>query len=219
MEVMRKHSIRHLPVVDEEKFIGFLTEGDLRQASLLSMVDKISIEDGMIKNPVSISPEVTVRADADRLRQVLSNLIDNAIKYNNESGWIGVDAAPEGKIILIHIDGPRSFGSAKDMVRRLEGVAGWSSFRVVVLDLSDVPAIDSTAALAVEDMIRMAQAHHQHLVLVGMQPVVTKVLDSLGVLQLLQADHHHARRLDALRQAAQLAESTLEQQHPAPAAR
>lgn len=29
---------------------------------------------------------------------------------------------------------------------------------------------DGTAALAVEDMIRMAESHHQHLVLVGMQP-------------------------------------------------
>lgn len=111
----------------------------------------------------------------------------------------------EGKIILIHIDGPMSFGSAKDMVRRLEGVTRWSSFTVVVLDLSDVPAIDGTAALAVEDMIRMAQAHHQQLVLVGMQPVVTKVLGGLGVLKLLPPDQHYARRLDALRQAARLA--------------
>ncbi|MEQ1847939.1 MAG: sodium-independent anion transporter, partial [Nitrospira sp.] len=114
--------------------------------------------------------------------------------------------------ILIHIDGPMSFGSAKDMVRRLEGVSRWSSFRVVVLDLSDVPAIDGTAALAVEDMIRMAQSYHQHLVLVGMQPVVTKVLAGLGVLQLLPPDHHHARRLDALQHAAQLAAPTSE--HP-----
>lgn len=121
----------------------------------------------------------------------------------------------EGQIILIHIDGPMSFGSAKDMVRRLEGQSGWSSFRAVVLDLSDVPAIDGTAALAVEDMIRMAQAHHQHLVLVGMQPVVTKVLAGLGVLQLLPPDHHHARRLDALRHAAQLVAPTSEQPHPA----
>ena len=83
------------------------------------------------------------------------------------------------------------------------------------LDLSDVPAIDGTAALAVEDMIRMAQAYRQHLVLVGMQPVVTKVLAGLGVLQLLPPDHHHARRLDALRHAAQLAAPTSEQPHPA----
>lgn len=66
MEVMRKHSIRHLPVVDGENFIGFLTEGDLRQASLLSMVDKISIEDVMIRNPVAISPDDRVE-DAARL--------------------------------------------------------------------------------------------------------------------------------------------------------
>ena len=60
IEVMRKNSIRHLPVVDGEQFLGFLTEGDLRQASLLSMVDKISIEDVMIRNPVSISPDDSV---------------------------------------------------------------------------------------------------------------------------------------------------------------
>jgi acetoin utilization protein AcuB len=66
MEIMRKHSIRHLPVVDGEKFMGFLTEGDLRQGSLLSMVDKVSIEDVMIKNPISISPEAGLE-DAAKL--------------------------------------------------------------------------------------------------------------------------------------------------------
>lgn len=66
MEVMRKNSIRHLPVVDGGKFLGLLTAGDLRQASLLSMVDKISIEDVMIKNPVVISPDAGVE-DAARL--------------------------------------------------------------------------------------------------------------------------------------------------------
>lgn len=66
MEIMRKHSIRHLPVVDGEKFMGFLTEGDLRQGSLLSMVDKVSIEDVMIKNPISISPEASIE-DAAKL--------------------------------------------------------------------------------------------------------------------------------------------------------
>src|SRR3990170_1487016 len=64
MEVMKKNSIRHLPVVEQGNFIGFVTEGDLRQASLLSMVDKVSIEDVMIKNPVTISPEATVEEAA-----------------------------------------------------------------------------------------------------------------------------------------------------------
>ncbi|ULA63521.1 MAG: Bicarbonate transporter BicA [Nitrospira sp.] len=111
----------------------------------------------------------------------------------------------EGRIVLIHIDGPMSFGSAKAMVRRLEGVSGWGSFSVVVLDLSTVPTIDGTAALAVEDMIRMVEAHRQHLILVGMQPTVTEVLDGLGILRLVPAGHHHASRLDALHHAARLA--------------
>lgn len=57
MEVMRNNSIRHLPVVDGGNLVGFVTEGDLRQGSLLSMVDKVSIEDVMIKKPVTVSPE------------------------------------------------------------------------------------------------------------------------------------------------------------------
>ena len=64
MEVMRKNSIRHLPVVEGDVFVGFVTEGDLRQASLLSMVDKVSIEDVMIKKPVTISPEASLEEAA-----------------------------------------------------------------------------------------------------------------------------------------------------------
>ncbi|MCC6139692.1 MAG: SulP family inorganic anion transporter [Nitrospira sp.] len=115
----------------------------------------------------------------------------------------------EGRIVLIHIDGPMSFGSAKAMVRRLEGVSGWGSFSVVVLDLSTVPTIDGTAALAVEDMIRMVEAHHQHLILVGMQATVTEVLEGLGILRLVPAGHHHASRLDALHHAARLAAASV----------
>jgi len=123
---------------------------------------------------------------------------------NEESTVLG---RHEGRIILIHIDGPMSFGSAKDMVRRLEGVSRWNSFAVVVLDLSAVPTIDGTAALAVEDMIRMAESHHQHLVLVGMQPTVTEVLEGLGVLRLVPSGYRHVSRLDALHHAARLATS------------
>lgn len=64
MEVMRKNSIRHLPVVDEEDFVGFVTEGDLRQASLLSMVEQVSIKEVMIKDPVTVSPDASLEKAA-----------------------------------------------------------------------------------------------------------------------------------------------------------
>ncbi len=64
MEAMRENSIRHLPVVEGEELVGLVTEGDLRQASLLSLVDKVSIEDVMIKKPLTISPEASVEEAA-----------------------------------------------------------------------------------------------------------------------------------------------------------
>ncbi len=113
-----------------------------------------------------------------------------------------------GKIVLIHVDGPMSFGSAKNMVRRLETVPGLKEFTSCVLDLSDVPVIDGTSAMAIEDMLRIIRAHKQHLFFVGMQPHVIEVLEGLGVLKLIRPGHRYAERLDALRHAASAAGST-----------
>ena len=115
----------------------------------------------------------------------------------------------KGQLVLIHVDGPMSFGSAKNMVRQLEGITEFSLFTAVVLDLSDVPAIDGTAALAVEDMLRIVKSHKQHLFFVGMQPAVKNVLDGLGVLKLIRPGHQFAFRLDALKQAASLVGSSV----------
>ena len=113
-----------------------------------------------------------------------------------------------GKIVLIHVDGPMSFGSAKNMVRCIETVPGLKQFTSCVLDLSDVPIIDGTAALAIEDMLRIIRAHKQHLFFVGMQPHVTEALEGLGVLSQILPGHRYAERLDALKHAAEAAGST-----------
>lgn len=113
-----------------------------------------------------------------------------------------------GKIVLIHVDGPMSFGSAKNMVRRLETAPSLGTFTSCVLDLSDVPVIDGTAALAIDDMLRIIRAHKQHLFFAGMQPKVEKVLDGFGVLGHIRPGHRYAERLEALRHAAEAAGST-----------
>ncbi len=112
-----------------------------------------------------------------------------------------------GKIVLIHVDGPMNFGAAKNMVRRLETVPGLNTFISCVLDLSDVPMIDGTAALAIDDMLRIIRAHDQHLFFVGMQPHVTEALEGFGVLSHIRPDHRYAERLEALKHAAHVAGS------------
>ncbi|MGR9107604.1 MAG: SulP family inorganic anion transporter [Gammaproteobacteria bacterium] len=114
----------------------------------------------------------------------------------------------KGRILLIHIGGPMSFGSAKNMVRRLEVDRAFTTVQSVVLDLSDVPAIDGTAAMAVDDMMQMIQARKQHLFFVAMQPHVTEVLNRLGVLSRIGPAHRFETRLSALRHAAYVAGSS-----------
>jgi SulP family sulfate permease len=87
-------------------------------------------------------------------------------------------------------------------------VKGFNSFSSVVLDLSDVPTIDGTAALAVEDMLTMIQAHKQHLFFTSMQSGVRQVLDGMGVMVKMRPGHLFSLRVDALRQAAYVAGSS-----------
>ena len=107
--------------------------------------------------------------------------------------------AAGGRVVLYHLSGPFSFGAAKGMARQL---AASDEYDALVLDLREVPFLDSSASLGLEDAIKQAQDHNKQVFLVGVCPDVAKTLKRLGVLKLLPEDHHHVSRLDALKQAA-----------------
>lgn len=60
IDLMKKHSIRHLPVVEDLKLIGLITQGDLRRAFIPSMIEDIDLSDIMITNPIVTSPDASI---------------------------------------------------------------------------------------------------------------------------------------------------------------
>jgi acetoin utilization protein AcuB len=58
IELMKINSIRHLPVVSQgRKLEGFLTLVDLKQGLIPSMLGDLTLQDLMIKQPITVSPD------------------------------------------------------------------------------------------------------------------------------------------------------------------
>jgi len=58
IELMKINSIRHLPVVSQGKRLeGFLTLVDLKQGLIPSMLGDLTLQDLMIKKPITVSPD------------------------------------------------------------------------------------------------------------------------------------------------------------------
>jgi SulP family sulfate permease len=100
-----------------------------------------------------------------------------------------------GRILLFHLSGPISFGAAKGLSKRL-GAA--DEFGVLVLDLSDVPMIDSSASFALEDAVLQAQSRQKPVFLISTGEGVDKPLRAIGVLDLIGDKNHYTTRIDAL---------------------
>jgi SulP family sulfate permease len=115
--------------------------------------------------------------------------------------------AVNGDVVLEHLRGPFSFGAAKDMARLL-GAADY--YKALIIDMTDVTMLDSSASLAVEDVIRGVQARDKQVLVAGARPQVRRVLDKLGVSALIPPSHMCGTRLEALQEAVRLLEKSSE---------
>lgn len=60
ISLMKKHSIRHLPVLEGERLIGLVTDGDMRQVFVASLIEELSIDDVMIKDPITVTADTEI---------------------------------------------------------------------------------------------------------------------------------------------------------------
>lgn len=108
----------------------------------------------------------------------------------------------EGRILLYYMEGPLSFGAAKGMVRRL---AHFEQYESLVLDLSSVPSVDFTSAMALNDMIcDTLESTERYVFFVGLRPKVQSFLEKQCVLEKVDKGHIYTDRYAALCHAAKV---------------
>ncbi len=64
LTLMKKYSIRHLPVVEDKMLIGLITASDLRQVTFPSLMTEMRLDQLMIKNPITIGPDESLEEAA-----------------------------------------------------------------------------------------------------------------------------------------------------------
>jgi SulP family sulfate permease len=103
-----------------------------------------------------------------------------------------------GRIVLFHVEGPLSFASARDLSRLMQSSEARDA---LVIDLSDVPFIDTSASMALEEVIIDARGSNDTVILCGMRELVRRAVERAGVLRLLDARQVAATRLQGLQAA------------------
>jgi acetoin utilization protein AcuB len=130
IELMKANSIRHLPVINRGKrLIGFLTLADLKQGLIPSMLGDVSLDDLMIKNPITVSPDNDIEFAAQLI-------------YNHKIG--GMPVVKDGKLVGIV--------TATDMLRTFIDMMGiLSTTSRIDVELEEQPAAFKKAMQIIND--------------------------------------------------------------------
>ncbi len=87
-----------------------------------------------------------------------------------------------GEVMLFRLKGPLSFGAAKGITERMMLVR---NYKVLILDITDVPRLGVTATLAIEDMIQEARINSRKAYVAGATGKVKERLSKFGVSGLI----------------------------------
>ncbi|ACK73085.1 sulphate transporter [Gloeothece citriformis PCC 7424] len=101
----------------------------------------------------------------------------------------------QGQVLLLHLGGPMSFGAAKAISQRQ---AIMQDYKIVILDVSDVPLLGVTATLALESLIDEATKKHLEIYLVGGSGKVQSRLERFNILERIGQQNQVATRVEAL---------------------
>lgn len=110
----------------------------------------------------------------------------------------------KGEVLLVYFSGPLIFGVSKAIAREHNAL---DKYKSVVLDLSDVPLIDTTISLAIENAIKDAVESKLNVFVVTPKSQAKTTLERVGIFELIPGTHLCDRRLLALRKAVEMNKS------------
>jgi SulP family sulfate permease len=100
-----------------------------------------------------------------------------------------------GRLLLLYLSGLMSFGAAKELAR---STGASDTFDVILIDLHDVPKVDGSAALALEEIVDQAVTNGKEVLLVGLSAPVARLLGQMGIIERFKETTRFTTRREAL---------------------
>jgi acetoin utilization protein AcuB len=113
VDLMKEHSIRHLPVVENKKLSGLVTESNLRQVFLASMIEDLKLEDVMIRDPITVTPDTEIE---DAAKLIYHNKIGGLPVVDNDDQVVGIITVADLVAAFIELMGLLRSSSRIDVI-------------------------------------------------------------------------------------------------------
>ncbi|MDH4220770.1 MAG: CBS and ACT domain-containing protein [Candidatus Aminicenantes bacterium] len=113
VDLMKEHSIRHLPVVENKKLSGLVTESNLRQVFLASMIEDLKLEDVMIRDPITVAPDTEIE---DAAKLIYHNKIGGLPVVDNDDQVVGIITVADLVAAFIELMGLLKSSSRIDVI-------------------------------------------------------------------------------------------------------
>jgi acetoin utilization protein AcuB len=100
MNMMREHRFRHLPVLEEGKLVGVLTDRDIKLASAFQGPGQLTVEDVMTPDPFSVLPTASLD---DVVGEMAERKYGCAIVRQGNGKVVGIFTAVDGLRFLSEV--------------------------------------------------------------------------------------------------------------------
>lgn len=166
VNLLKKHSVRHLPVVKGKKVVGLVSETELRGAIFPAMLEDLTVKDLMISQPVTVDPEAPLEEAA---RLIYHNKV-TALPVVDKTGELGgIITMVDMLLALIDLMGFISTSSRLDIILPDRPDAFEEAIRIVQENGGSIINISMTR------LSDSQQVHLFRLEKINLDPIVEKL--------------------------------------------